>query len=47
MAGTLPQIEEFAKANARSGGAELLRGHPKVTAYEVVVEREFEAYGPD
>jgi heme-degrading monooxygenase HmoA len=39
--------EEFAKAHGRGGGEGLLRGHPKVTAYEVAVEREPEAYGPD
>jgi heme-degrading monooxygenase HmoA len=31
----------------RGGGEGLLRGHPKVTTYEVAVEREPEAYGPD
>jgi len=32
--------EEFAKAHGRGGGAELLRSHPKVTAYEVAVEHD-------
>ncbi len=32
--------EEFAKAHGRGGGAELLRSHPKVTAYEVAGERD-------
>ena len=39
--------DEFAKAHGRGAGSELLRGHPKVSVYEVVVEREAEAYGPD
>lgn len=40
--------EEFAKAHGQGGGAGLLRGHPKVTAYEIAVEREPEKYcGPD
>ncbi len=37
--------EEFAKAHGQGGGEGLLRGHPRVTIYEVAVERE--AYGPD
>jgi hypothetical protein len=32
--------EEFAEAHGRGGGEGLLRGHPKVTAYEVAVERK-------
>jgi heme-degrading monooxygenase HmoA len=40
--------EEFSRAHGQGGGAELLRGHPKVTVYEVAVERETERhYGPD
>ncbi|MCA1687811.1 MAG: antibiotic biosynthesis monooxygenase [Actinobacteria bacterium] len=39
--------DEFAKAHGQGGGAELLRGHPKVTVYEVAFEREAETYGPD
>ena len=31
--------EEFAKAHARGGAQGLLRGHPKMTSYEVSVER--------
>jgi hypothetical protein len=36
--------EEFAKAHGQGGGAGLLQGHPKVTAYEVTLEREPEKY---
>jgi heme-degrading monooxygenase HmoA len=32
--------EEFKKAHGRGGGAELLRGHPQMSTYEVAVERE-------
>ena len=32
--------EEFSKAHARGGMRELMRGHPKMTSYEVSVERE-------
>ncbi len=39
--------EAFAEAHGRGSGEGLLRGHPKMTAYEVAVEREPEAYGPD
>jgi heme-degrading monooxygenase HmoA len=40
--------EEFARAHGRGGAAELLRGHPKMTSYEVAVERGPERhYGPD
>jgi heme-degrading monooxygenase HmoA len=42
---TWVRSEEFAKAHGQGGGEGLLRGHPKVTTYEVAVERE--AYGPD
>lgn len=34
--------EDFAKAHGREGAGELLRGHPKMTSYEVAVEREAE-----
>ena len=33
------QSEEFAKAHARGGTAGLLRGHPKMSSYEVAVRR--------
>ena len=33
------QSEEFAKAHARGGTQRLLRGHPKMSSYEVAVER--------
>lgn len=40
--------DEFARAHGQGGGEGLLRGHPKVTVYEVAVEREAERYyGPD
>jgi hypothetical protein len=39
--------EEFAKAHGRGGSGGLLRGHPKMSSYEVAVERETEAYEPD
>lgn len=32
--------EEFARAHARGGTQGLLRGHPKMTSYEVAVRRE-------
>ncbi len=32
--------EEFSRAHGRGGAGELLRGHPKMTRYEVAVERE-------
>ncbi len=36
------------KAHGLGGGAGLLRGHPKVAAHEIAVEREPEKYyGPD
>jgi len=35
--------EEFKKAHGRSGGGDLLRGHPQMSAYEIAVEREPEA----
>lgn len=31
--------EEFAKAHGRGGAGELLTGHPRMTTYEVAVER--------
>jgi len=41
--------EEFSKAHGRGGGASLLSGHPKMTSYEVAVEREpgGDSPGPD
>jgi heme-degrading monooxygenase HmoA len=39
--------EEFAKAHGRGGSEGLLRGHPKMSSYEVAVEREPEAYSSD
>jgi heme oxygenase (staphylobilin-producing) len=35
--------EEFKKAHGRSGGGDLLRGHPQMSAYEIAVEREPES----
>lgn len=32
--------EEFKEAHSRSGGGELLRGHPQMGTYEVAVTRE-------
>ena len=32
--------EEFARAHGRGGAGELLRGHPKMTSYDVAVERD-------
>ncbi len=31
--------EEFARAHGRGGGGDLLSGHPKMSSYEVAVER--------
>lgn len=31
--------DEFKKAHGRSGGGDLLRGHPRMSSYEVAVER--------
>ena len=31
--------EEFSKAHGRGGGGDLLSGHPKMTSYEVAMER--------
>ena len=39
------QGEEFKKAHGRSGSGDLLRGHPRMSAYEVAVEREPESSG--
>jgi heme-degrading monooxygenase HmoA len=39
--------EEFARTHGRGGAEGLLRGHPKMSSYEVAVEREPEAYGSD
>ncbi|MBA2693328.1 MAG: antibiotic biosynthesis monooxygenase [Rubrobacter sp.] len=35
--------EEFKKAHSRGGAGELLSGHPKMSSYEVAVERGAEA----
>jgi heme-degrading monooxygenase HmoA len=35
--------EEFSRAHGRGGAGGLLRGHPKMTSYEVAVERRPEA----
>jgi heme oxygenase (staphylobilin-producing) len=32
--------DAFGSAHGRSGGGDLLRGHPQMSTYEVVVERE-------
>ncbi len=32
--------EEFGKAHGKGGGGDLLRGHPRMSTYEVAVERE-------
>jgi hypothetical protein len=32
--------EEFKRAHGRGGGGDLLRGHPRMSTYEVAVERE-------
>jgi heme oxygenase (staphylobilin-producing) len=37
--------DAFKKAHGRSGGGDLLRGHPQMSTYEVAVEREAEAPG--
>lgn len=36
--------EEFRKAHGRGGAGELLTGHPKMTAYDVAVERGSESW---
>jgi heme oxygenase (staphylobilin-producing) len=35
--------DAFKKAHGRSGGGDLLRGHPQMSAYEIAVEREPES----
>lgn len=37
--------EEFSRAHGRGGAGELLRGHPKMTSYEIAVERGPEVPG--
>ena len=37
--------DAFKRAHGRSGGGDLLRGHPQMSTYEVAVERESESYG--
>ena len=32
--------DAFKRAHGRSGGSELLRGHPQMSTYEIAVERE-------
>lgn len=32
--------DAFKRAHSRSGGGELLRGHPQMSTYEIAVERE-------
>jgi hypothetical protein len=39
--------EKGAKTHGRDGSEGLLRGHSKMSSYEVAVEREPEAYGSD
>jgi heme-degrading monooxygenase HmoA len=39
--------DAFAKAHGRGGSEGLLRGHPRMSSYEVAVEREPEAHGSD
>jgi heme-degrading monooxygenase HmoA len=36
----------FKRAHGRSGGGDLLRGHPQMSAYEIAVEREPESEDP-
>jgi heme oxygenase (staphylobilin-producing) len=36
--------DEFRVAHGRSGGGDLLRGHPEMSLYEVAVERKPEAF---
>jgi heme oxygenase (staphylobilin-producing) len=41
--------EEFLRAHGRGGAVQLLRGHPKMTSYEIAVERGSdgpEVWGP-
>jgi heme-degrading monooxygenase HmoA len=37
--------DAFKRAHGRSGGGDLLRGHPQMSTYEVAVEREPETSG--
>ncbi len=37
--------EEFSRAHGQGGAGELLRGHPKMTSYEISVERGQEVRG--
>ncbi len=37
---TWVQSEEFRRAHGRGGGGELLRGHPRMSTYEIAVERD-------
>jgi heme-degrading monooxygenase HmoA len=37
--------DAFKRAHDRSGGGDLLRGHPQMSTYEVAVERESESPG--
>jgi heme oxygenase (staphylobilin-producing) len=37
--------DAFKRAHGRSGGGDLLRGHPQMSTYEVAVERESEPPG--
>jgi heme oxygenase (staphylobilin-producing) len=37
--------DAFKRAHGRSGGGDLLRGHPQMGSYEVAVEREPESPG--
>jgi heme oxygenase (staphylobilin-producing) len=39
------QSDAFKRAHGRSGGGDLLRGHPQMSTYEVAVERESESPG--
>jgi heme-degrading monooxygenase HmoA len=38
--------DAFKRAHGRSGGGDLLRGHPQMSAYEIAVEREPESGDP-
>jgi heme-degrading monooxygenase HmoA len=38
--------DAFKRAHGRSGGGDLLRGHPQMSAYEIAVEREPESEDP-
>ena len=41
----VPNTEEFSRAHGRGGAGELLRGHPKMTSYEIAMERGPEVRG--